>query len=48
MRDIEIYRKFKEKAMTLVKPNGRILAWGGDYMDWLLNSGGRKQNMKFY
>lgn len=30
------YRKFKAKASTLLVPGGKILAWGQDYMDFLI------------
>ncbi len=32
------YAKFKEKAEKLIKSNGKILAWGGDYFEYLLKS----------
>lgn len=32
------YRKFKIKAQQLVKPGGKILAWGQDFFEYLLNS----------
>jgi len=31
------YKKFKAKAQQLVKPDGKILAWGQDYFEYLLN-----------
>ena len=30
------YKKFKTKAETLLKPNGKILAWGKDYFEYLI------------
>lgn len=35
------YQKFKAKAQTLLKPNGKILAWGQDFFEYMLNGGGR-------
>lgn len=35
LRDIEAFRKFKQKAAELVKPDGIITGWGYDYMEWL-------------
>lgn len=35
-RFVDNYRKFKEKAQKLVKPNGLILGWGKDYFEYLL------------
>lgn len=34
---LDDYRKFKIKAQQLVKPDGRIFAWGQDYFEYLLN-----------
>lgn len=30
------YKKFKDKAGKLLKPDGKILAWGGDYFEYLI------------
>ncbi len=30
------YKKFKEKAWLNLKPNGKILAWGKDYYEYLI------------
>ena len=30
------YKLFKEKALTMLKPNGKILAWGKDYFEYLI------------
>ncbi len=35
-RFLNDYRRFKEKALKLVKPNGLILGWGKDYFEYLL------------
>lgn len=34
---LEEYEKFKSKAEEFLKPGGKILAWGKDYMEWLLS-----------
>jgi spermidine synthase len=33
------YIKFKKRAEELVQPDGRILAWGGDYFEYLIKTG---------
>ena len=33
---LDDYRKFKEKAQRLLKPDGLILGWGKDYFEYLL------------
>ena len=33
---LDDYKKFKEKAMKLLKPDGIILAWGQDYFEYLI------------
>ena len=33
---LEDYKKFKEKALTLVNLEGKILAWGGDFFENLI------------
>lgn len=35
---LDQYRKFKGKAEKLLKPNGKILAWGQEFMEYLLKS----------
>ena len=37
---LDEYRRFKIKANELVKPDGRILAWGQDFFEYLLDSKG--------
>jgi len=32
------YVKFKRKAQSLLKPDGKILAWGKDFFEYLLHS----------
>lgn len=32
------YIQFKKKARRLLKKNGKILAWGGDYFEYLLKN----------
>jgi len=34
---LENYKRFKNKAEQILKPNGKILAWGKDYFEYLLN-----------
>ncbi|MEM2121635.1 MAG: YkgJ family cysteine cluster protein [Candidatus Woesearchaeota archaeon] len=38
---LEDYVKFKKKAKKILKKKGRILAWGKDYFEYLLNKKGR-------
>ena len=33
---LEQYKKFKKKAQELIAPGGKILAWGGDYFEYLI------------
>ena len=33
---LDDYKRFKSKAQTLLKENGKILAWGMDYLEYLL------------
>lgn len=33
---LENYKRFKEKALTMLKPDGKILAWGKDYFEYLI------------
>jgi spermidine synthase len=35
-RHLDYFTRFKIKAQTLLKPNGKILGWGMDYMEFLL------------
>lgn len=30
------YIKFKEQALTMLKPNGKLLGWGKDYFEYLI------------
>ena len=32
---LDKYNKFKTKAKTLLKPKGRIIAWGGEFFEFL-------------
>ncbi len=34
--ELEKYKRFKGKAETLIKPNGKILAWGKEYFEYLI------------
>jgi len=34
---LDDYKKFKNKAQTLLKPNGKILAWGQEFFEYLEN-----------
>ncbi len=36
------YEEFKEKAQELLRPNGKIIAWGQDFFEYLLNKKERK------
>lgn len=31
------YKKFKKRANDFLKPGGKILAWGGDYFEYLID-----------
>ncbi len=33
---LEEYKRFKEKALQLLKPDGKLLAWGGDFFEFLI------------
>jgi spermidine synthase len=33
---LETYKKFRERALQLLKPNGKLLAWGADYFEYLI------------
>ena len=33
---LEEYKKFKKHAEMMLKPQGKIVAWGKDYFEWLL------------
>ena len=33
---LEEYVKFKEKGTSLLKPGGKVLAWGSDYFEFLI------------
>lgn len=37
---LDEYKEFKARAQQLVKPGGRILAWGQDFFEYLLDSKG--------
>lgn len=39
LRDIESYKRFKIKAKTLIEDGGKVLAWGMDYMEYMLANG---------
>ena len=34
------YKKFRERAEELIKPHGKILGWGMDYYEYLINCEG--------
>jgi spermidine synthase len=34
--NLNVYKKFKAKAKTLLKPNGNVLGWGADYFEFLI------------
>ncbi len=34
--DVAMYELFRDKALSLVKPGGKVLAWGMDYFEYLL------------
>ncbi len=33
------YKRFKSKALKLIKPDGKILAWGKEYFEYLIEKG---------
>ena len=33
---VEKDKKFKEQAQKFLKPEGKLLSWGGDYFEYLL------------
>ncbi len=33
---LDIYKRFKNRAQSFLKPNGQILGWGADYFDYLM------------
>ena len=35
---LEKYKKFKDKAEQLLTPNGKILAWGKDFFEYLIEN----------
>lgn len=37
--ELNYYKRFKKKALKLLKPNGKILAWGKDYFEYLIEKG---------
>ena len=39
---IDEYIRFKEKAKTFIKKNGKILAWGQDYLEYLVSQSFKK------
>lgn len=39
---LSAYKLFKEKALKLVAPGGKILAWGQDYFEYLISKEGGK------
>jgi len=36
---LDDYKRFKNQALNLVKPNGKILAWGKEYFEYLIEKG---------
>jgi len=42
VESLDIYTRFKEKARSLLKPNGKILAWGMNFLAFLID-----QNQRF-
>ncbi len=34
--DVAMYKLFRDKGLSLVKPGGKVLAWGMDYFEYLL------------
>lgn len=43
---LEDYVRFKEKAKTLLTEPSKILAWGGDYLEYLANRSISRQTLK--
>ncbi len=33
---LDLYKKFKDKALEYLKPDGKILGWGQDYYEYLI------------
>ncbi len=33
---LDLYKKFKVKALTMLKPGGKILGWGSEYYEYLI------------
>ena len=40
-RNLEEYQQFKQKAVSLLKPDGKVLGWGSDYFEFLIGENGR-------
>lgn len=38
-RHLDEYKKFKRKASSLLKPEGKIFGWGSDYFEFLIQAG---------
>ena len=41
-KHLDLYKKFKTKALTRLKPNGKILGWGTEYYEYLIEKEGAK------
>jgi len=39
-RNLEEYKQFKQKAASLLKPDGKVLGWGSDYFEFMLQQNG--------
>ena len=33
---LDLYKKFKVKALTMLKPDGKIIGWGAEYYEYLI------------
>ena len=41
--ELEKYKKFESKAKQLLNPNGKILAWGKDFYEYLIDKNKEKE-----
>ena len=39
-RNVDEYKQFKQKAASLLKPDGQVLGWGSDYFEYLIQQNG--------
>lgn len=41
---LNLYKRFKEKALTMLKPSGKILGWGVEYYEYLIKEEEKEKN----